>query len=79
MNIEVPGWEPHQGSDPGALSPSSGDFYGKATPIQKTLPESRRACQNATWLAVSTGRPRSSSKARTMPIARRPFPPMNTA
>jgi hypothetical protein len=38
MNIEVPGWEPHQGSDPDALSPSSGDVYGEATPIQKTLP-----------------------------------------
>ena len=23
------GWEPHQGRDPGALLPSSGDFYGE--------------------------------------------------
>ena len=43
------------------------------------VPESRRAAQNATWFAVSTGRPRSSSSAWITPMARNPLPPMKTA
>lgn len=41
-------------------------------------PASHRDSHTNTWLAVSTGMPRSYSSASMTPTARRPLPPMNT-